>query len=232
MSQAHYGRAVPTALRRFRKLDCERFDYTSAGSRGAETSEHLREFFWAQCARAQNGGKRSVGNALKNESFFKLFGNQSWYAKLLEKVAVVDSTKINIGSSSNEVTADLGHDSVSIESDGLNVCGNANTSGELEESERLFSSSADIDKASAESENKQNAATTSETTATSFETGGKILLPDELPAGMQLVVLLTKLKHIESVDSWLSVRQALEHVMSEQKLEVKIEGDLHMYHQY
>ncbi len=52
----------------------------------------------------------------------------------------------------------------------------------------------------------------------------KIMLPNDLARGMNLVVLLTRTKHIESVDSWLGVRQALEHLLKQQSKDVQIPG--------
>jgi trimeric autotransporter adhesin len=55
-------------------------------------------------------------------------------------------------------------------------------------------------------------------------TFNKIMLPNDLAPGMNLVVILTRLKHIESVDSWMGVRQALEHLLKQQTKDVQLPG--------
>ena len=62
MSSAHYGRAVPVALRRFGRLDCERIDYSSAAKRGADQQELFKEFLQVQCRRTKSKTYKKLAN--------------------------------------------------------------------------------------------------------------------------------------------------------------------------
>ncbi|CAE7272833.1 helY [Symbiodinium microadriaticum] len=52
-------------------------------------------------------------------------------------------------------------------------------------------------------------------------------LPDDLPTGVHVVMLMTRRKHIEHADSWLGVRTAWERLLMERSLALK--GEMQMY---
>lgn len=56
-----------------------------------------------------------------------------------------------------------------------------------------------------------------------------VVLPNDLPSGMHCVILLTRLKHIANLDSWLGVRAALERLMGEQSSVARVQGEMNMY---
>eukprot|EP00435_Cladocopium_sp_Y103_P061237 s1255_g22.t2 len=54
-----------------------------------------------------------------------------------------------------------------------------------------------------------------------------LLLPDGLPTGVHVVMLMTRRKHIEHADSWLGVRSACERLLAERGIALK--GEMQMY---
>eukprot|EP00927_Polykrikos_kofoidii_P052141 TRINITY_DN45928_c0_g1_i1.p1 TRINITY_DN45928_c0_g1~~TRINITY_DN45928_c0_g1_i1.p1 ORF type:complete len:293 (+),score=33.83 TRINITY_DN45928_c0_g1_i1:76-954(+) len=52
-------------------------------------------------------------------------------------------------------------------------------------------------------------------------------LPGGIPSGVHVVLLFSRLKHIEHADSWLSVREAWERLLAERG--VRQEGEMQMY---
>ncbi|CAK9069557.1 unnamed protein product [Durusdinium trenchii] len=53
------------------------------------------------------------------------------------------------------------------------------------------------------------------------------MLPDGLPTGVHVVMLMTRRKHIEHADSWLGVRSACERLLMERQMALK--GEMQMY---
>eukprot|EP00913_Durusdinium_trenchii_P026221 g24600.t1 len=56
---------------------------------------------------------------------------------------------------------------------------------------------------------------------------GDLMLPDGLPTGVHVVMLMTRRKHIEHADSWLGVRSACERLLMERQMALK--GEMQMY---
>eukprot|EP00397_Hematodinium_sp_SG-2012_P046010 GEMP01051845.1.p1 GENE.GEMP01051845.1~~GEMP01051845.1.p1 ORF type:complete len:222 (+),score=49.73 GEMP01051845.1:187-852(+) len=56
-----------------------------------------------------------------------------------------------------------------------------------------------------------------------------LTLPADLPSGMHCVILLTRLKHIANLDSWLGVREAIDRLMQEQSSVAQVDGEMNMY---
>eukprot|EP00747_Dinoflagellata_sp_TGD_P166123 gnl/TRDRNA2_/TRDRNA2_188412_c0_seq1.p1 gnl/TRDRNA2_/TRDRNA2_188412_c0~~gnl/TRDRNA2_/TRDRNA2_188412_c0_seq1.p1 ORF type:complete len:249 (-),score=51.37 gnl/TRDRNA2_/TRDRNA2_188412_c0_seq1:52-798(-) len=54
-----------------------------------------------------------------------------------------------------------------------------------------------------------------------------MMLPHDLPSGINVVLLMPKLRHIEYADSWLAVREVFERLLSERGLQR--EGELQLY---
>mmetsp|Transcript_95991 Transcript_95991/g.291583 ORF Transcript_95991/g.291583 Transcript_95991/m.291583 type:complete len:208 (+) Transcript_95991:152-775(+) len=57
--------------------------------------------------------------------------------------------------------------------------------------------------------------------------GGQLVLPGGAPPGVHVVLLLSRRRHIEHVDSWLGVREAWERILAERG--IRREGEMQMY---
>ncbi|CAJ1350416.1 unnamed protein product [Effrenium voratum] len=55
----------------------------------------------------------------------------------------------------------------------------------------------------------------------------ELVLPEGLPTGVHVVMLMTRRKHIEHADSWLGVRAACERLLTERGIALK--GEMQMY---